>query len=68
MIGAVYMLRAYRAIFMGAPHKGAMAWIDPTLNVRLPILLLIAMLLLGGFFPGILLSYIKPSVEALLAH
>ena len=68
VISAIYMLRAYRAIFMGAPNKGATAWIDPTLNLRLPIILLIAMLLLGGFFPGIFLSYVKPSVEALLAH
>jgi NADH-quinone oxidoreductase subunit M len=66
VISAVYMLRAYRAIFMGAPRGSIAAWSDPVASLRVPILLLIAALMVAGFAPESLLSYLRPSVEALL--
>jgi NADH-quinone oxidoreductase subunit M len=66
VISAVYMLRAYRAIFMGEAGKDAAAWIDPVSSLRWPVILLLAALLVAGFAPGVFFSYVRPSVEALL--
>ena len=66
VISAVYMLRAYRAIFFGEPDKDRAVTADPVFAIRLPILLLLATLLLAGFFPQTFLAFIKPSIEALL--
>jgi NADH-quinone oxidoreductase subunit M len=66
VISAVYMLRAYRAIFMGEPGKAVAGWTDVASNLRVPVLMLIAALMFAGFFPGRFLDYIKPSVEALV--
>ena len=66
VISAVYMLRAYRAIFMGEPRGSVADWRDPAFNVRLPILLLIGALMIGGFAPESFLSYLRPSIEALV--
>ena len=66
VISAVYMLRAYRAIFLGEPGKDIALWTDPVKSLRWPLILLLAALLIAGFAPGALLAYIKPSIEALL--
>jgi NADH-quinone oxidoreductase subunit M len=66
VISAVYMLRAYRAIFMGEPGKDAATWADPVKSLRWPVVLLLAMLVIGGFAPRVFLSYVQPSVQALL--
>lgn len=66
VISAVYLLRAYRAIFLGAPARDASAWIDTARPLRWPIVLLLAALLVVGFAPNALLAYVRPSVEALL--
>ena len=66
VISAVYMLRAYRAIFMGEPGKNVAAWTDPQFTLRLPMILLIAALMFAGFWPGAFLSYLRPSIEALV--
>ncbi len=66
VISAVYMLRAYRAIFMGETGKDAAVWIDPVKSMRWPVILLLAALLVAGFAPGHFFSYLRPSVEALL--
>jgi len=66
VMSAVYMLRAYRAIFWGAPGKDAETWIDPAKSLRWPIVLLLAALVIAGFAPGAFYSYVRPSVEALL--
>jgi len=66
VISAVYMLRAYRSVFLGPVGKGAEALTDPAANLRWPLILLLAFLLYAGFFPGNLLSYLQPSIEALL--
>ena len=66
VISAVYMLRAYRGIFFGEPHRDAVAGTDPKFTLRIPVLLLLGALLITGFFPETLLGYIRPSMEALL--
>ena len=68
VISAIYMLRAYRAIFMGPPAAQTSNWIDPVPIGRLPLLLLLGVLGIGGFFPYVFLQYLKPSVEALFAR
>ena len=66
VISAVYMLRAYKAIFFGEPDKDRAVTADPVLALRFPVLLLLATLLIAGFFPQTFLTFIKPSIEALL--
>ena len=66
VISAVYMLRAFRQMFMGEPSASAAAIGDPSCNVRWSIILLLAALLIGGVWPNSLLSFIQPSVEALI--
>ncbi len=66
VISAVYMLRAYRAVFFGEPDKAAAGWTDPGQTVRGALILLLVGLLLAGFAPNYFLSYLKPTLEALL--
>ena len=66
VISAVYMLRAYRAIFMGEPSKEAAAWPDPFKALRWPVVLLLAVLLIAGFAPGKFLSLVQPTFDAVL--
>jgi NADH-quinone oxidoreductase subunit M len=66
VISAVYMLRAYRRMFMGEPTKAVAAWVDPVLAARVPVLLLIGVLLITGFAPRTLLAFVRPSIEAIL--
>ncbi len=67
VISAVYMLRGYRAVFMGKFTEATTALEDPPFDLRFPVVLLIAALLLTGFAPATLLSFIKPSIEALIS-
>jgi NADH-quinone oxidoreductase subunit M len=67
VISAVYMLRAYRQMFMGEPVSNAVTASDPGKNIRWSVIILLAALLLGGLWPKSFLSFIQPSVEALLA-
>ena len=66
VISAVYMLRAYRAIFMGEPDKQTAAWADPFKAMRWPVVILLATLLIAGFAPGKFLSFVQPGFEAVL--
>ncbi|MES2571238.1 MAG: NADH-quinone oxidoreductase subunit M [Verrucomicrobiota bacterium] len=66
VISSVYMLRAYRAIFLGVPQKESASWVDPTFSLRFPMTLLVATLLITGFYPSSIVNLIKPSIEALL--
>ncbi len=66
VISAVYMLRAYKAIFMGEPSKAVATWTDVVGAARVPVLLLIAALMIAGFAPKTVLAFVKPSVEALV--
>lgn len=65
VISAVYMLRAFRAIFMGEPAVDA-PWADPAKSLRWPVILLLALLLLAGFAPNSFFAYVQPSIQALL--
>ena len=68
VISAVYMLRAYRAIFMGEPGTTVAAWTGPVAAQRWPVILLVVALMLGGFAPQFFLSYLTPALQALLSH
>ncbi len=68
VISAVYMLRAYRAGFLGPQKPDSSHWTDLCTPIRLPYLLLIGLLVLPGFFPNILINLVKPSIQALLAN
>lgn len=61
VISAVYMLRAYRRVFLGPP--GELPTADPaalTLAQRLPLFLLLAALLVVGFYPSLLMNLAQP--------
>jgi NADH-quinone oxidoreductase subunit M len=66
VISAVYMLRAYRAIFMGEAAREPLGWIDPIRSKRWPVVVLLAVLLVAGFMPQFFFSYLQPSIQALL--
>ncbi len=67
IIGAVYMLRAVRAVMhAGMPEKWA-GVADANLWRKLPHALLIASLLVFGFFPKLLTEKIKPVTERIVA-
>ena len=59
------MLRAYRSVFKGEASPVSAAATDLKGLARAPLLLLVAALLVVGFFPNTLLNALKPVVEAL---
>jgi NADH-quinone oxidoreductase subunit M len=59
VISAVYMLRAYRAVFFGEIQDRWVALKDVT-TLRWPVILLLATLLLAGFFPQLFINLLKP--------
>jgi len=68
VISAVYMLRAYRKMFMGSPSKLAgdtSSLTDLTWGERLPLLLLVIALLIIGVRPGIFLDLLTPTIESM---
>ncbi|MGH8094237.1 MAG: complex I subunit 4 family protein [Chthoniobacterales bacterium] len=71
VISAVYLLRAYRSIFMGAPNDehfpGRSAPTDLPRTLQLPIILLIAATMIVGFFPNTLLHLLRPTFSAPVA-
>lgn len=57
VISAVYMLRAYRRVFMAGPED--VARLSPlTLEEKLPLVMLAATLVVTGFFPNLILQYL----------
>jgi NADH-quinone oxidoreductase subunit M len=66
VISAVYMLRGYRAVFHGEIQERWTGLKDIT-SLRWPLVLLLAVLLLAGFFPQIFVNLIKPVVAEFLA-
>lgn len=64
VISSVYMLRAYRAVFKGEPSALASGVTDLRGSARVPVLILIAALLAGGFMPNALLRAVNPVVKA----
>jgi NADH-quinone oxidoreductase subunit M len=61
VISAVYMLRAYRNVFMGALPDRYKDVTDLRLTLRIPIILLIAATLCVGFSPQSLVQRIAPT-------
>ncbi len=61
VISAVYLLRAYRAIFMGEPNERYRSFPDLAGTLRIPALLLIAATLIVGFFPNTALRVLRPT-------
>ncbi len=58
VISAVYMLRAYRAIFQGPAVKTTRSALDLTPAERVPVLLLVVSLLVVGLYPNVLLNFL----------
>jgi NADH-quinone oxidoreductase subunit M len=68
IVGAVYMLRAIRAILHGPlPAKWAEVADAPNLWRKTPFAMLLAALLAFGFFPRLLTEKIQPSVGRVLS-
>ena len=63
VISAVYMLRAYRAAFMGATPERWAGLPDLGGKLRLPIAMLVAALLWIGFFPQTFVRVLTPTFE-----
>ncbi|MFV0338052.1 MAG: NuoM family protein [Chthoniobacterales bacterium] len=63
VISALYMLRAYRHVFFGEMPKVFADLTDSALAVRLPLILIIALLLLFGFYPQLLIAFIGPALN-----
>lgn len=59
VISAVYMLRAYRAIFQGPTVKSTGSAADLTLADRIPAVLLVLALFAVGLYPNLLLNLLK---------
>ncbi len=68
VISAVYMLRAYRAIFMGAPNERWSTLPDLAIALRIPVILLIAATLVVGFYPNTLLRVLRPTFSPALTE
>jgi NADH-quinone oxidoreductase subunit M len=66
VIGAIYMLRAIRAIVHGPLNERGKAMADASLWQKVPFLLLVGALLLFGIRPGILVERIRPGVESIV--
>jgi NADH-quinone oxidoreductase subunit M len=67
VIGAVYMLRAIRNVLHGPVPEKWMLLAEHTWPLRrLPYLMLLACLLVFGFFPRLLADKIKPDAERVL--
>ncbi|MFL6515858.1 MAG: NuoM family protein [Chthoniobacterales bacterium] len=68
VISAVYMLRAYRATFMGSMPDRWKDILDLKQSLRLPLILLIGGLLWFGFFPQTLVRVVSPAFKASLTN
>ena len=69
IIGAVYMLRAVRAVMHGPAQENATYTTNVTdadLWRKLPYVLLIASLLVFGFFPRLLTDKVKPVTQQIV--
>jgi NADH-quinone oxidoreductase subunit M len=62
VISAVYMLRAYRAIFKGDDARPPVEISDLCDSLRWPALILIGALLVVGFCPQIVLTLVQPVI------
>jgi NADH-quinone oxidoreductase subunit M len=67
VISAVYMLRAYRKVFMGALGERWRNLVDLRRGLRLPVTLLIVALLWFGFYPQSLVRILSPVLQTYLS-
>ncbi len=63
VISAVYMLRAYRNVFMGSRSPDSGAVTDFALNLRFPAILLIVASLWVGIFPQTVVNLLGPALN-----
>lgn len=63
VISAVYMLRAYRRIFMGPVNDRWKSLAEIATLPRLCVVGLLVLLLIAGFFPQLLINYIAPAIH-----
>jgi len=63
VISAVYMLRAYRRVFMGAVHESCTGVTDIRRSLRVPIAILVALSLWLGFFPQSFVRIVSPTFK-----
>ena len=69
MVGAIYMLRAIRSTLHGPlPEQWSQVRDASNSWRRLPFVLLLAGLITFGFFPGLLVNKIRPTVDELVAR
>jgi NADH-quinone oxidoreductase subunit M len=64
VISAVYMLRAYRTVFMGALRESLSGVTDLRASLRVPIGLLVAMTIWFGFFPQSFVRLVTPTFKS----
>jgi NADH-quinone oxidoreductase subunit M len=64
VISAVYMLRAYRNVFMGAVRESLSGVTDLRHSLRVPIGLLVAMTIWFGFFPQSFVRLVTPTFKS----
>jgi NADH-quinone oxidoreductase subunit M len=67
VISTVYMLRAYRATFMGTIPERWMKLVDLGRGLRIPVAILIAALISVGFFPQTVVNIITPAIRTYFA-
>ncbi|HWY41236.1 MAG TPA: NADH-quinone oxidoreductase subunit M [Chthoniobacterales bacterium] len=63
VISTVYMLRAYRATFMGTMPERWATLVDLRRSLRIPAAILIAALIIVGFFPQTVVNIITPAIR-----
>jgi len=66
VVGAIYMLRAVRTVLHGELSEKWADVTDATLWRKVPFALLLAALLVFGFWPRLLTDKIKPSADAIV--
>jgi NADH-quinone oxidoreductase subunit M len=67
VISAVYMLRAYRAVFMGSMGELSTTVTDLRRGLRIPIGLLVAITIWFGFFPQTFVRLVTPTFKSYFA-
>jgi NADH-quinone oxidoreductase subunit M len=65
LISAVYMLRAFRKLFMGE-STGTVVVAEPARAFRWAVIILLVALLIGGVWPRSYLNFIQPTVKTIL--
>jgi NADH-quinone oxidoreductase subunit M len=63
VISAVYMLRAYRRVFLGTGHENCGGVTDLRRSLRVPIGILLALSLWLGFFPQSFVRIVSPTFK-----